>query len=443
MPKLEPQFDFAKDESDFLIHRSPAEICINQNHYSGDGEVHLQLYPNSKIYLNGLFSDVPPEEFLGSTLGQTEVSSFSIFNTPVDGFILSSGDDIQNKEFNLNWGPSSEPVYCIGNDSSQIRQIIFHLFNFIDLIGTRPSIEEIGKKSISIEHVDLENEDLSIEIKSLLTTQSYHKELKENGGYRITHVGVLRRLDNTEFSGRDAIKYLRTLRLFLSFSVGRWCNPVCCVGFDSSEKRIWESWSSPNEPWRSNSSWFDPHHSNQLASLFPGFMSRLSSEDWQDAIHEVIYWYLNSNNSSRGIDAGIILTQAAIERLSYEYSVVHKRLLWSNGFKDLAASDKYRMLFSSLNIPIDISNNTPTLKNLAKKFKWLDAPHALTEIRNSLVHPEHKKRGQFSTAYYEAWNLNLWFLEMGILAICDYSGTYANRLDRKRVGQVDDIPWYK
>jgi hypothetical protein len=170
-------------------------------------------------------------------------------------------------------------------------------------------------------------------------------------------------------------------------------------------------------------------------------MNRCKQDDWREAIHEIIYWYLNANLSSRGIDAGIILTQAAIERLSYEYAVKDKRLLSVNGFKDLCASDKYRLLFSLLKIPIEIPKETPALEKLANKFNWIDAPQALTEIRNSLVHPEHKKRGQLSSAYYEAWNLDLWYLEMGVLAICDYLGTYGNRLKRKWVGQVEDIPW--
>jgi hypothetical protein len=170
-------------------------------------------------------------------------------------------------------------------------------------------------------------------------------------------------------------------------------------------------------------------------------MKMWDNDDWRKALHEVIYWYLNANYSPRGIDAGIILTQAAIERLSYEYAVRDRRLLVLKGFKDLLASDKFRIIFSSLGIPLEIPKETPEIDKLAKNFNWLDAPHALTEIRNSLVHPEHKKRGQIDSAYYEAWNLGLWYLEMGLLAVCGYSGTYGNRLKQRYVGQVENVPW--
>ncbi|WP_096292838.1 hypothetical protein [Nitrosomonas ureae] len=74
-------------------------------------------------------------------------------------------------------------------------------------------------------------------------------------------------------------------------------------------------------------------------------------------------------------------------------------------------------------------------------MKWIDAPHALTEIRNSLIHPEHKKRDQLDSAYFDAWNLGLWYLEMGILAICNYEGAYGNRLKLNRMGEVENVPW--
>jgi len=167
-------------------------------------------------------------------------------------------------------------------------------------------------------------------------------------------------------------------------------------------------------------------------------------ESWQTAFRDVIYWYLNSNFSPRGIDAGIILTQAAIERLSFEYSVRSKKLRTMEDFKNLRASDKFRLFFSSLDIPNEVPSNLSTLQELSRQFNWLDAPHAFTEVRNSLVHPEHKSRGKTDKAIFEAWNLGLWYLEMSILRLCGYEGTYSNRLHLgKWIGEVEEVPWKK
>jgi hypothetical protein len=443
MQKLEPVFNFTTDESSILIHKGKAEVCINQSTYTGNGEVRLELLPRANISFYGYFQGVPAKDALSASFGQTHVSSFSINGRQIEGFRLSSGGDVDSQEFNLKWCPRSEPIIGVGDESTQISFVVFHLFNFVDLLGTRHSIEQDGSTMHRIEHVDLIYDQWNIELKSLLSTRDNVKKLNEEGGYNLTHIGGIKRADGTLFRGKDAQECLKSLNFFLSFAKGGWCEPICAVGFDESGNRVWESWLSSKEPWHAPLSWFDPHNGSQLAILFPGFMKRWNNDDWREALHEVIYWYLNANFSPRGIDAGIILTQAAIERLSYEYAVKDKRLLLLNEFKDRRASDKFRLLFSSLGIPLEIPKETPGIVKLAKDFNWLDAPHALTEIRNSLVHPEHKSRGQFASVYYEAWNLGLWYLEMGLLAVCEYSGTYGNRLKQRFVGQVENVPWTK
>lgn len=443
--RLEPVFDFADGESSVLIHQSQAEICIDGNEYTGNGEVRLDFLPRADIHLYGYFKGVPAQDAMGAHIGQKTISSFLINGRQIEGFRLSSGGDVNSQEFSLKWCPKSEPINGVGDESTQMTRVVFHLFNFVDLRGTRRSTEQKGTMIHAIEHVDLTCDEWKVELKSLISTQENIKALKEEGGYRLTHIGCIQRADGTLFSGAGAYVCLKALRFFLSFAKGSWCEPICAVGFDASGRRVWESWSSPRESLSTTLSWFDPHNGSQLATLFTCFMKRWANDDWCDALQEVIYWYLNANFSSRGIDAGIILTQAAIERLSYEYSVKDKRLLTVKGFKDLWASDKFRLLFSSVKIPLDIPGETSELQRRAcnSQMNWLDAPHALTEVRNSLVHPEHKHRRQFNNAYYEAWNLGLWYLEMGILAICGYSGTYGNRLKRRVIGQVEDVPWKK
>jgi len=442
MQEIKPLFDFNTNKSNILIHQSSAEISINQHTYTGNCEVRLELVPRANIYFYGYFQGVPFQDVMNVYLSQNYINNFSINGRQFQGFRLSSGGNAKSQEFNLKWCPKSEPVYGVGDESTKMSSLVFHLFNFVDLLGTPGSVQQNETGMHRIEHVDLMCDQWHVELKSLLSTREEIKKLKEEGGYRLTHVGGIKRADNALFSGKDAQECLRALRFFLSFAKGGWCEPICVVGFDKSGNRVWESWSSPMEPWRVPLSWFDPHTGSQLVTLFPIFMRKWKDDNWREALEEVIYWYLNANFALRGIDAGIILTQAAIERLSYEYAVKDRRLLLANGFKDLWASDKFRLLFSSLNIPLEIPLETPEIAKLAKDFNWQDVPHALTEIRNSLIHPEHKRRGMFDSAYYEAWNLGLWYLEMGLLAVCDYTETYGNRLNRKRTkGEVEKVPW--
>jgi hypothetical protein len=443
MQEIKPLFDFSAKESSILIHQSQAEISINQHTYTGSGEVRLELFPRAGIYVYGYFQGIPAKDALDARFMQSEISSFSLGNRQIEGFFLDMGGDVDSQEFNLKWCPKSQSICGVGDDATQMSVLVFHLFNFDNVVGTRRSGQQVGSVEYTIEHVDLICDQWNVELKSLPSTKDAIKKLKEEGGYRLTHIASVRKADGTSFSGKDAQACLSSLHYFLSFAKGGWCNPMCAVGFDEIGNRVWELWSRPKESWRDPPSWFDPQRVNQLAALYPAFMKKWKNDGWREALEEVIYWYLNANFSERGIDVGIILTQAAIERLAYEYTVKDKRLLLLDAFKGLRASDEFRLLFSSLGLPLDIPKETPEIARLskAKGFNWQDAPHALTEIRNSLIHPEHKKHSQFSSVYSEAWRLGLWYLELGVLAVCEYSETYENRL-KKRIGsQVEKVPW--
>lgn len=440
----EPAFAFDSNESSELLYESPASICVNGTPYSGNAEARLDLLPRANIRLYGSFKGVSLEHLMRVHTGQGAEISFSLNGYEIEGFRAGGGGSAEAQELNVKWCPSAEPIIgIIGDTSTLIDGVIFHLFNFVEFQGNRQTAESRESAIQKIQHVDITNGEWDIELRSLFETRKNFKLLREEGGYGLTHIGYARRTNGDAFSGEDLEKILTPLGFLLSFAKGGWNKPVCPVGFDSTGNRVWESWSSPREPWHQPFSWFDHNSPSQLTDLFPKFLEKWADNDWGEAFREVIYWYLNANTSSRGIDAGIILTQAAIERLSFEYAVKDKKLLTADGFKSLRASDKFRLLFSSLKLPLEIPNGTPKLKQLAQngQVNWIDGPHALTEIRNSLVHPEHKRRGQFSEAYYETWNLGLWYLEMGLLAICEYMGTYGNRLKQRWTGQVENVPW--
>jgi len=438
--KLKPYFELHQEKSSYLLSDSAAELLLENDSFLGEGEIHLDLLPNASIHAYCTFKNVPSKHILECCTGSMKMS-LKIKNQIIEGFCLDTESNLGSGELKIKWCPSFEKVRGDGEDSTRVAQVFFHLFNFVDFHGTGHSIEKTDSSQHAIEHLYLSYNDWEIELKSLISTKKSFERLKKEGGYRLTHIGQICKKNGCDFTAKEAESILTSLRLFFSFAKGSWCPPVIPIGLDKSGSQVWSEWIPPRDPWVETKSWFDSHNSGQLATLFPLFMEKIANEEWKEAFQDVIYWYLNANLSSRGIDAGIILTQSAIERLSYEFAVKERILLTPKGFKDLWASDKFRLLFSSLNVPIRIPDSTSELVRLAKLFKWEDAPQALTEVRNSLVHPEHKKRGLLDAAYFEAWNLGLWFLEMGILAICGFSDTYGNRLKQKWVGQVENVPW--
>jgi len=435
---FEPAFNFITDESSILLHSKPAEVHVSGNIYTGNAEVRMNLAPRAKIYLCSCFENVPESLPMGINFGKEKISSFKVAGHEIDGFSSGVGGSADDKTMTIKWSPASEPLDgIVGNESSQIYSVVFHLFNFLD-------VRDIQGHQV-FNNFDLLNDEWEIKFNQIPQTGDNFKKIKSEGGCHLTHVGCIKKKDQTRFSGKVANDFLIMLRYFLSFAYGAWCEPICPVGLDEHSNRVWESWSSPREIGARPSTWFDEHHVFQLQKLFPGFVEKWKDADWRQTLREIIYWHTNANNGQPiAIDAGIILTQAAIERLSYEYAVESQRLISNDGFKKLRASDKFKLLFSSIDLPIDIPIETPKLKQLAKdnKINWFDAPHAITEVRNSLVHPAHKIRNKIEPVLYEAWNLGLWYLELSILRICGYSGKYSNRLvNNKWVGTIEDVPW--
>ncbi|MFT5661227.1 MAG: hypothetical protein ACI9TV_001873 [Sulfurimonas sp.] len=440
---IEPLFNFDSNQNSFLLHKGKAKITVKDELYRGSGEAKLELQPSASIIFNAEFENVSPIHIMNDMFGETSTNIFSLDDHKIDGFNM--GDSSEQSTWKMKWRARSEPTKLQLFKNEETKKIIFHLFNFNDFHSESFSTETHENTPKHISYFTLLWKTYKITIKSLYSTRDSVQILKNEGGYRLTQVGSIEKSDDSMFTENEQISLLEGLRYFISFAKGSWCGPVCPVGFNTSNKEIWYSFNSPNKQWQSPFSWFDTMHASQLEELFPLFMNLWEKDNWKTTIKEIIYWYLNANDSSRGIDAGLILTQAALERLSFEYVVNEKKLLSAKGFKDIWASDKFRLLFSSLDIPIKIDESLINFTKSAKEYSWLDIPHGLTEIRNSLIHPEHKKHGKITTSLFlEAWNISLWYLEMSLLAICGYSGTYANRLTVQRyVGTVEKVPYNK
>ncbi len=434
--EAEPCYEFSGINEPVQLYAGPVEVTTESKTLSADCKAYLRLMPTPRITLSTVYGTGIPDPDLGSGVLRVGGNSGWVVDAYATEVTISS--DANAKAV---WEPRAEPLVALGETETRMSRLVFHLMNFRGFLGMRRSTAQAGKTTHAIEHLELGTETWLLEVHSLTSTRDTIKKLKEQGGFGITHVGSARLKSEQPFTGQQAEDLLVALGYFFSFANGSSCTPLLPVGFDGKGERCWGMWNSPHVGWKVAMSWCDDHAPQQLSELLPGFMKRWGQESWRLALREAMRWYLKSNDSRGGIDAGIMLTQAAIERLSYEYSVLDRKLIESQGFKDLRASDRFRLLFSSLDIPIEIPASLGGMTKLASSYNWLDSPHALTEIRNSLVHPEHKRRGRFNDAMFDAWNLGLWYFELTVLRLCGYSSKYKNRLTSSWVGQVEPVPW--
>jgi len=316
--------------------------------------------------------------------------------------------------------------------------------NFWDFRSSSFPIEHENGKFTSGNRIVLLSSDWKVTVESLLHTKERIDFLKSKGGYGITHVGKIERTDAKHFTYRAAEEIIESLFYFFSFARGFWAYPALPIGYGIKDDRVWEVWGIRRvDPWQSVLSWFDPHHGDFLSEVFPGFVNCWQDHNWRKTIKAAIYWYTRSNTLAAGTDGTIVLIQAALERLSWEYHVNFRENMSENGFDRLPASDRIKLLLSQADIPLDVPASLKKMQSLAKK-RNIDGPTTFTYIRNRIVHPG-KRKGVIETAdapLFECWNIGLWYLELFLLHLFEYKGKNASRLRLNRYwGDVEFLPW--
>jgi len=439
MMDLVPSYGFQSSTDGISLGQNlPCSFIVGEKEFNSQADIVLDNHGCE------IRTEIKPELddsflFLSS---QSKTNHINLNGKKIPSYISEIAPSSSGKSV-ISFTPNQEPFPIMGTDETGLSKVIFHLFNFKDRLGTSRKVVHEENSMYSLGITEMKSKKWRIELHEI------KKEDKSSGRKNrtpvLSHVCCLTRSDGSEFDGKTARQALLNFRLFFTFCQGAFCPPVMPVGYNDHDKMVWALGSGPHHP-DSSMSWFDQHHSEELALLFPGFMSRLEDDRWRETFHTVIYWGARSNNTNgSGIDTGIILTQIALERLAYEYSLDKRDNKFPKSFDKLKyPSDKLRYLFSNLNIPPEIPQKFSKIEELSAKEGFADAPRFLTELRNSMVHPDNKRRNLFSDLYPDTWRLGMWYLELAILRLCNYEGTYANRLaDEHWVGEVEDVPWTK
>lgn len=331
-------------------------------------------------------------------------------------------------------------------DEPTLQHVILHLPNFHKYAGAHLRNEQAsaGRRARAV----LSFEDWRVTLDSLQLERGFYDSLQSSGGYGFTHVGRLERADHASFSSSDAMNVLDILFDFFSFCRGAWCSPQLPIGFDDQERRVWEPWlARRTDRWNSVSTWFNDHACDGLEQLIPGFARRYRCERWGEPLRLANYWYVEANTGAGGVEGAIILVQAALELLGWTLLVEEKNALSGDGFQKLSAMDKIRLLLDACGIPLQLPPELGHLSAMAGECSFCDGPSAFTYIRNGLVHPTPKKLAKILTnrseELIEASGLGLWYLELVLLRLCDFSGRYSCRLVTEgfKGQEVRLVPW--
>ena len=317
--------------------------------------------------------------------------------------------------------PARQPVTVIDN-GVPLREVDFCVLNLPVVYGNQMKRSTDEGTSTAVPHIRIEASGWCVEMSGVQDIRNVVTILKRERGYGVTYKGRITRSATAGFTVEAVKPLLTALRTFLSFARGAWCSLALVRGKDQSGRQSWVRWGTHHVArWTNQRSWFGHHGGDDILSdLFPKFWRLFESDDeWQETIRRTIDWYLLSNESATHV--GVILTQAALERLSHQ-------ILGRGKEGKEPAGAFIRKALEELHLELDIPSSCGGLKDLQQTCDWDDSLHALVAMRNDLVHPTAKLGDVSHYAHYEAWNLGQWYIEIVLLKELGYQGKYMNRL---------------
>lgn len=461
-PALRPVYTTAKPNENILLYDGLLEINshLNQHPVQGKGILEYVWFPSPCIKFNFSNQDRDIDTISYAHYNNQPISlNLSDIKVSVNVSIASYSSG--GKDGNFVSGRIKEAV--VQEKGQDLAYLLFHVVNFHDFRGRPPSILEQVTNRRDIERIVFEAKEWKITLDQLETTTKNVKSLNSQGGFAITHVGKLEKLDGQTFSGKETTDFLKIVADFLSFARGFRIPLILLCGYDAKDNQIWQCWdSSVGHSWKYVDSWFTTNKANILVDVFPGFLNWWN--DWGESAKVTLYSYLESNYAQT-LEVTILLSQVTLELIARVLLVEKEKIIDENEFdaRKTRTSDKLRKLLERLKIPLEIPTDKPSkssltlveklkpesppllpdLRELALRHKWEDGLHALTTIRNDITHSKKKYDISFLEKF-DASDLGLWYLELVLLAIFDYQGCYHNRLSRyQHNGEIETVPWSK
>ncbi|MDR6845936.1 HEPN domain-containing protein [Flavobacterium granuli] len=363
----------------------------------------------------------------GNTLGKGFISNFSI------------GNEITIKgKFHFN--------SVFGDETIPVDKLKFCIPNFRDFSGNIvKSITETTKKTYK-NRIVLENDKYSIIIDKCFDYKKSVELLNDNGGYLILYSGELKAKKGT-LTFQNSKEILHCLNIFLCFLNGRRTSALFIHGV-YEENTLWVDYSNYNvDSYDKLSSWTNSQSIEGFNELWKTFSDKWKNENDKDVLNTAIHWYMECNKGSGFIEGSLIMAQTALELLYNWYVVENKKLLVGKDSENINASNKIRLLISQLNINYNVPNRFTSLQKFLKSEKLNDAPEAVVQIRNAIVHSQEEKRTKLNNidinAKREALELCIWYIEMSLLKILNFKDKIYNRCSENLAtsSKIERLPW--
>ncbi len=400
----------------------------------GTGTVEIAVLPSPSLFARVEFDSGTDRETIRAMLDRRDDS---------DVRLHVGGAEVLARWRGGNWGADRpwgsyeiydhRPVHVSGSAS----ELWFELMNMDHLMGDPVDYGESGWGS---DLILLKSSRWHVELQALRHSSSIREQLRESGGYGVTHVGRATRCDGESLTPDSAAELLETVQLALSFACNRWVTPVRPRGKATDGSLAWEYWGLRfTDAWSSPMTWYNKMGPKSLSDVFRAIDDGWCDEYWRRLLQTSMHYHLDS---MRGlVNRQMIMAAALIELIGWHVVVEDRQLLSPKGYDRLESSDRVRMLFGLACVDLAIPAQCTELQAYANGVnKSWDVANLVCEVRHSVVHAKRhpdvwkigpKVWGELLQVTHDLCNLAMLFM-------LDYQRTYVSEVHSRST--VDDLP---
>ena len=248
---------------------------------------------------------------------------------------------------------------------------------------------------------------------------------------------------------------LRRLFLILSFVAGTEIGSAIVCGLDADEQLVWLHAAVPRtRPTQPGAYWCPPSASaGAIRQLSRFFDSTESTQDraWERIVGRGIEYELAASASNEVLDVRVPVALAGLELVAWavDQRESQKAVELADATEEAAASAGTRIerLLRWASVDVAIPESCAALGARANRLtgqgEW-NGPRIVANVRNKLVHaPSRLEVPEWpsSEELVETWHLATGYLELALLRVLGYEGTYLPRRFPRWVYDDIAVPW--
>ncbi len=323
-------------------------------------------------------------------------------------------------------------------------QLRFMLVNFPSYMGKGISYTAGDSQGATAGRLEVSDAAGTCTLDVIPEARDMATQAERDSGYVLTHVGQWTPAAGSMTPG-EATDTISMLHAWFALLRGAQSGPLFSQGIQGGAVVFREIAYTRISESRKVDTWMPELSPLDLSALFDGFSRKWHDEVWRRPLTSALWWLREANAPDAPAQSRIILSQVALELLSWVHIVETKRLCSRSGFDGLSAADRIRYLLQSLAIPTDV----PDYMEYAARQRTNDAydgPGIVTFIRNALVHPTERKRARLDSldglTWWQCSQLAIQYVALVLLALCGYCGMHARRGHRGWRGEEEAlVPW--